>query len=501
MLDKSQWQNYKLIIAIALVIRIIAVIFSPGYGMHDDHFLVIEASASWANGSDYNYWLPWSPENSGNPKGHSFTYVGLNFLYFYIMKFFGIVNPMVLMFFNRLLHALFSMLIVVYGIKITEKLSNVKNAKTVGWFLALLWIMPFLAVRNLVETAALPFLIIGFWILLRNRSNRDFLYAGLIIGVAISFRFQIGVFAIGLAAVYFFRYQWKAFFLFCSGILLMFIITQGLVDYLIWGYPFAEFIAYVTYNLNEGKEYLKNENYFMYILVLMGLMLFPMGILLFIGFLKSWKKYILLFIPVLLFILFHTFYPNRQERFILSIFPFFIILGVLGYDLIKESSLKFKIWRISIIAFWVLNIPLLFFASTMYTKKSRVESMYALYNVYAKEEVILMEGSATGRISMLPLFYSGNWNMNMTERTDPNSPLKLAENIEYDYIFFFDEKQLTERIDLYRKIYPNMHLFKKCDPSFLDKLLRYLNPKNKNEYIEVWKTENKKATIYKELIK
>ena len=302
------WKNYKWIIGCAVLIRMIAVVFSQGYGMHDDHFLIIESSASWVDGFDYNLWLPWTEGNRGGPEGHSFTYVGLNYFYFAFMKAIGVVDPKLLMLFNRFLHGLFSLIIVVYGIKITEKLSNTKNAKTVGWLLALLWIIPFVSVRNLVETSPIPFLILGVWILIRERGMKDFLWAGILMGMAVSFRYQIGVFAIGIAAYYFFQWKWKPFFLFCAGVLLIFILTQGLVDYLIWGYPFAELLAYVLYNMKEGTQYLPNQNYFMYFLVLIGSTLVPLGILLFIGFFKTWKKYALLFIPTLIFILFHTLY-------------------------------------------------------------------------------------------------------------------------------------------------------------------------------------------------
>ena len=144
----KQNNEFKGILFVALIIRLVAAIFSQGYGMHDDHFLVIEAAASWTDGYDYNHWLPWSHGNKGVPQGHSFTYVGLNFIYFWMMKSIGLVNPKGLMFFNRLLHALASLFVVWYGMKITEKLSNQSNAKTVGWFLSLLWMIPYVSVRN-----------------------------------------------------------------------------------------------------------------------------------------------------------------------------------------------------------------------------------------------------------------------------------------------------------------------------------------------------------------
>jgi hypothetical protein len=69
----------RLILIIALLLRLISVLFSRGYEMHDDHFLIIEAPQSWLDGRDYNNWLPWNQEKP-EPTGHSFFYTGFHFL-------------------------------------------------------------------------------------------------------------------------------------------------------------------------------------------------------------------------------------------------------------------------------------------------------------------------------------------------------------------------------------------------------------------------------------
>lgn len=488
----SIWTDYKMILWTALLLRLIAAVFSQGYGMHDDHFLIIEASGSWVEGYDYNKWLPWHPSNNG-PEGHSFTYVGLNFIFFYLLKLAGIVDPKIMMLLVRIFHALFSMLTVIYGIKITEKLSNPHAAKIAGWLLAALWIIPFLSVHQLFEFTPVPFLMIGIWFLLKDEKKWiNFLFAGLLMGLAASFRYQIGVFAIGIAAVYFFQWKWKPFLLFCSGVLLSFCITQGVVDFFIWGYPFAEMIAYVTYNMNEGTQYLPNTNYFMYFFVLIGSLLIPMGLLIFAGFVKTKKEYLILFVPALLFLLFHTWYPNRQERFILTILPVFTVLGVMGFQSLKKGGFDSKLWHYSWITFWALNIPLLLFTTTMYSKKSRVEAAYSIYDTSDLPKNVLMEGTGSNRTSMMPRFYAKDWAGSYVERTDVNQPLNVWEEAEYDYIFFFDEEKLDERINEYKTIYPEMTLHKKCYPSTLDVLLRKMNPRNTNEYIEVWATNREK---------
>ena len=50
------WNKQPLtaLMLLAAIIRLPAVLFSKGFGWHDDHFLIIESSQSWADGLDYN---------------------------------------------------------------------------------------------------------------------------------------------------------------------------------------------------------------------------------------------------------------------------------------------------------------------------------------------------------------------------------------------------------------------------------------------------------------
>src|SRR3954469_22024674 len=90
-----------LILLVAAFFRLLAVIFSKGYGMHDDHFLVIEAAQSWVDGHDYNYWLPTITKTVTKPTGHSLLYPGLHYLFFRALQFSGIYDPQFKMYFVR----------------------------------------------------------------------------------------------------------------------------------------------------------------------------------------------------------------------------------------------------------------------------------------------------------------------------------------------------------------------------------------------------------------
>ncbi len=493
MFKNIDFTSLKTIMIVAGFFRILAALFSQGYGMHDDHFLIIEASASWVDGYDYNNWLPWNKPEGSVPEGHSFTYVGLNFIFFYILKGIGLTDPKMLMVLNRLLHGLFSLLTVYFGYKITTKISTKENATIVGWFLAVLWIFPFMAVRNLVEITCMPFIMWSLWLYVKSNTNKDLILSGILMGLAVSFRYQIGVFAIGLALHLLIRKDWKPFLLFCSGVLLLFVFTQGLVDYLIWGYPFAEMLSYVLYNMDEGTRYMPNANSFMYIEVLMGIMLVPLGLAMGLGYFRSAKKYAFMFLPSLLFLLFHSFYPSKQERFILPILPVFIMLGVLGYHTLRNKKGWNKFWKISMKAFWVLNIPLLLMASVTYSKKSRVEAMYFFYENNLRPKYILTEGSGRGKTSMFPKFYSGKWDVVFANTTVLDSNV----DVSHDYIIFSDLDLLESRVQFYKETFPNMERIEICDPSFADKVVKWINPVNRNEYFEIWATNTKASQTKK----
>lgn len=475
---------------VAFVLRLFSAIFSEGYGMHDDHFLIVESSASWVDGFDYNNWLPWSPGNHGIPEGHSFSYVGINYLFFEATDMLGIVDPKTQMLLNRILHALFSLLIVYFGYKITEKLSNQQLARRVGWILACLWIMPILSVRNLVEMTSIPFLMSSIYLVVSEDKKHRFWWAGMLIGMAVSFRYQIAVFAVAMAAFYFFKREWKSFLAFSAGAITTFVLTQGVVDFFIWGYPFAEFWIYATYNMNEGTTYMENSNYFMYVYVLFGIFLIPMGLFLLFGYLRSAKVNTMLFVATIVFIIFHTMYPNRQERFILTIFPIVLILAMIGLNQWAEMKNKQKLIDRSWLVFWVLNFPLLLFFSFTSTKISRVNAMYSLYQNDMTNEKILVEASGEAKLTMMPKFYGKCWSAKIYERDNHDQPIH-PKPVRYDYIFIVGQDNLNQRYKEIKATYPFMELVKVCEPSPIDKVLHTLNPRNANEYIEVWATNER----------
>src|ERR1043165_7723000 len=92
------------ILMLGFLFRFISVLFSQGYGMSDDHFLIIEISQSWVDGFDQNNWLPGTNNAGAAPSGHSLFYTGLHYYLFLLLKSIGITDPSFKMYIVRFLH-------------------------------------------------------------------------------------------------------------------------------------------------------------------------------------------------------------------------------------------------------------------------------------------------------------------------------------------------------------------------------------------------------------
>ncbi|MFC1730688.1 glycosyltransferase family 39 protein [candidate division KSB1 bacterium] len=493
---KALWKLKPLwlIIGAAILTRLLAVIFSKGFGMHDDHFLVIEVANSWANGTDYNNWLPGSNINN-SPQGHSFFYVGFHYLLFLFLNLFSGIIPELKMFIVRIIHATLSLLIIYFGYKITEQIADKKTASKAGLLLAVFWFMPFLAVRNLVEFVCIPFLIWGTFLIIKNKINgrtRFYLIAGILFGLAFSIRFQSILYTGGVGLVLLIQYRWKQTLFFLLGLIASISLIQGGIDLMVWGTPFAEFIAYSIYNYNHATDYIVT-GWYSYILFILGILIPPLSFLLLWGFIRKWRDQLIIFLPVVIFLIFHSIFPNKQERFILTIIPFFIILGTAGWmDFINKSSFwskNIKLHQVIWIFFWVINITLLSIASTTYSKRARVESMKYL-SKFDQIKSIIIEDTNNESTKYPPGFYLDK-RIQVFESSARN-PIDsiytpFGKDNYPDFILFTGRDHLEKRVKLAEGALGGLIYETTIYPGFLDKIMHRLNPLNANETIYIYR--------------
>jgi hypothetical protein len=93
-----------------------------------------------------------------------------------------------------------------------------------------------------------------------------------------------------------------------------------------------------------------------------GILIPPMSIILIAGYIRGWRKHLIMFLPALIFLIFHSIFPNKQERFILPIIPFLIAGGGGRLGLDGRPVAGAVHWNQVAHAwafFWVLNMVLL----------------------------------------------------------------------------------------------------------------------------------------------
>ena len=490
----------QVILVLALIVRLVAVVFSRGFGMHDDHFLVIEPAQAWADGINYQGWLPGGRTDT-RPDGHSMLYSGLHYLLFLFFNSINIRDAQLKMLIVRLMHALFSILTVWIGYRITEKISGKKNASLVGLILALLWFLPMMNVRNLVEFVCIPFMMAGIWLILKDDKNNSgwkyALYAGLIMGLGFSIRFQTAVFIGGLGLAMLISGRWKQAFIFTTGLLISILPVQGLLDYYIWDKPFAEFGEYVRYNIEAANDYISGP-WYNYILLITGILIPPVSLFLLAGFFKLWKKQLIIWLPAFLFLLFHSIFPNKQERFIFPILPFIIILGVVGWNNIVNTS---SFWgkrpiliKRSWMVFWIVNLFLLIYITPSYSKKSRVEAMTYLSR-YKDIEVVLLEDSNHSSAKMVPQFYLGQWVEIISKTneglsyTSPRPTINNSVVADSRFVLFFEDTNLEKRVQDLKKDLPGLVYETTLEPGFIDEVMFLLNKVNLNQTIYIYRNQ------------
>ncbi|MGB0425103.1 MAG: hypothetical protein ACPGED_12300, partial [Flavobacteriales bacterium] len=308
---------------------------------------------------------------------------------------------------------------------------------------------------------------------------------------ATALRYQCGVFGIGIGLALIGNKEFKGAVI--TGVASLFFFSVGqLQDLLIWGDPFKQLRTYIEYNSTHSGSY-PNGPWYRYILTTLGFLLPPVSVLLVIGFFREWKRHLIIFLPTLLFIVFHSFYPNKQERFILPSLPFIIVLGMYGWHQLASAKnwlvTRRRALNICWGFFWVVNTLVLAVFSTAYTKRCRVESMY---HFYESQDLVNFIAVAAYKEVMPPQHYSGNWCHYINFHTDKikaKNRYMTMNDVSYiidrrpedekpNYIIFYGKEHIPKKVEQVKKEFPNIKFVKAYEPGFLDRFLHMLNPKN-----------------------
>lgn len=480
---KKSYEEHPLswILLVGVLLRLIASVFGGGYIASDDHFLVIHVAWKWLNGD-----LSWLG-NDKNQFGHSLVYPTLHFILLRFFQLIGIENTDLQMILVRMLHAAWSLPIIILGYRFAERIHSTTSAKFTAWLLACLWIIPVFSVRQLGEAVSMLPLLYSLLLAEKYRDSSlklKWLYAGLWLGFAFCLRYQAGFAGIGVFFALMILKKPVAAFFYTIGALLG-TIPVGVLDWMMYGYPYANPIWYFQYNSSAAMyEYITGP-WYKYILLILGVFIFPYSLYLLIGFFRTARIAPLMFSGTFAFLLIHSIIPNKQERFIATILPELVILGVIGSQmLVEQFQTKFipTIYRFSYRFFWVFNLPLLLIAIFTYNKHAEIQSLSYLQNKTDIEGVVLDQRS---RNFLAPWYYLGrSWNPNkwFVEVKNEQDFLETLNTIQTyhkkpTYVIIYQDNNLEERKKQWENVLGPLHFEKKIGPSLGDWILHQLNRK------------------------
>ncbi|MBU1320222.1 MAG: glycosyltransferase family 39 protein [candidate division Zixibacteria bacterium] len=485
---------FLVVIIVAVALRILAAIFSQGYMAHDDHFETVRIAWAWQHEGIFldDGTLRWE----GKPEIGVLRSVVYNLSLLGIMKItsaFGVEHLDVHMYFDRLIHVLLSLLPVIFGYRYLKEETDTETALAGGLILGAHFFMPFFAARNLVEMVSADLLLPALYYAHRSMkrgSDIDACVAALFGGLAFMIRMHVGLALIFVPfAMVIQNRRWRQAAIFSTAMLVV-VALQGVLDVYTHGEFLGSVSNYIIGNMSQPPTI--PGPWYKYILVLFGIMIPPFAIL-FVGsiFMKRViRNHLILWSSLILFVAGHSAVVNKQERFVIPIFPVLIVLGCVGlYYLYKSGGWYFR-WRGLRLALWgwfiVLNIILVIPFTFNYAHRGAVDPMVYLSRQDDVDGVLF---DCSARKKWLPYDYWDYRKPNSVKLTPTYSINEaivrgdLSADSPPSYVVVFTDGYPTDQIAHYSELLGRYELVHHGRPSLMDLILHRLNPKynHKNE--------------------
>ena len=324
------------ILSLAVVLKILAVIFTSG--------------VDWLCTSDFNYY--------SIPKS-------------------WLANPWIV-YISRLVLGAFSLLIITLAYRITKIIADKTTALEIATFGALLWGVPFVTVHPFAGVVALPFILYGTLLIIKQHNLLDnnkiekshrtsFIIAGFCLGLGFAVYYHSLIYYIGILLTLFILKNWKGALMTLIGYVVAVGITQTVVDLVIYHRPFVAMMRFFSeygscFNYIFGLELnIKVVGIFL-LLVLVP----PMSVMLIFGFFRVLRKYLLLVLPTLITLLYSIFvFDLLNIDILLLTVPTYVIAGYVGWKEFHKNS-----------AFWTKNKWLLWTCYAIFALLNTIQMVY-----------------------------------------------------------------------------------------------------------------------------
>lgn len=328
---------------LALVVFVLTAWFSIGHNKSDEHYQILEF-AQYQLGKINAAELPWEFNEKMRPTLQPWIVV-------VVVKSFhaiGINNPFTITKIFRLITALLVWFVTINlnGLLIKKYFKNTTWAIIFSCATLLLWYVPFISVRFSSESYSEIFLLAGLYFLVKDPHNtRNIVLTGILLGISILFKAQIGVAVLGIFSWMYFkeRIDWSKLFLMIPLFLLV-ILFGTYLDSLFYNKLVFTPFNFIKANLMNGRaSEFGTAPFYYYLLAFLMVCIPPLSLALpfsFFSGLSKLKDNVLVW-ALLPYILVHCFIDHKEIRFLLPVIyliSFITIYGLASY--FKERSVK-----------------------------------------------------------------------------------------------------------------------------------------------------------------
>lgn len=233
----------------------------------------------------------------------------------------------------------------------------------------------FTLTRPMFESLAAPWILLSLALFYRYQSNKqvkDVIGATVAVSMAFVMRQQAGIGALTIPLLLLVAKDIKGFAI-SSGIGILCFVLAGVPDIYLRGSFHHSLLSVLTYNVEHGHEY-GNGSILFYPLLLMGLSFFPFLWLHHGGkdfFKPVLKKLNYAWVFIFLFVALHSYFPQKFERFMVSIIPLLIILMT---PFFARLVLLWPQKKVALITMGVLNLFILVNASFFPSQKNIINT-------------------------------------------------------------------------------------------------------------------------------
>jgi len=349
----------------ALVIRILAAIFSKGFTHPDEQYQSIEVAYREVFGFGK---LPWEFIEGAR----SWLYPYIVVVIFKIMIFLGASNIESMLIGVRLFSGLMSMITVVVAYFFGKKLYSKSVGIIASGFVAIWFDFVFWSTRTMTDSIAMNFFFLAAYLVYcciqkekktTEKTKRKFFtkktvqsfFAGISVGLAFMFKFPVAAIGLPLFIWIIVHKKWKELAFFTGSIILV-VVVQGLIDLATWGSFLHSAITFLDYNIISGGAATHGahpfgtyavflvDQYLEYIIIFLLFTIIA---------LQKDKKTLYLGSIVVFYLLIFTILQHKEYRFILPIMSLLVLLAAKGFtkypQFIRKANLRKGIFTFFII--------------------------------------------------------------------------------------------------------------------------------------------------------